>query len=132
VILKRSPRRQLTRWVVAALLAAFIPAAKPALAQSGDTSLIIYVKDAPSGKPIFQARLTLLFNKKGGKMKKRGTISYSAKTNPQGRYRFTEIPFGTVRLIVTAKNHQTLSQDFQLTKTNQVINITLKPPHALL
>ncbi|MGH9453647.1 MAG: carboxypeptidase-like regulatory domain-containing protein, partial [Terriglobia bacterium] len=104
-----------------------------ALAQSGyGTSLIIYVKEASNNHPIFQARLTLQFNNHGGKLRKRGLITYNAKTNPQGRYRFTGIPFGTIRLIVTAQNHQTFSHEFQVTKNNQVINVKLKPPHPLL
>ena len=105
----------------------------PAREQSaGDTSVIVTVEDASSKHPIFQARLTLQFNKKGGKLRNRGLIEYSAKTNPQGHYRFTHIPFGTMRLIVTAQNHQTFSEEFELTKPNQVIDVKMKPPHALL
>ncbi|MGH9430046.1 MAG: carboxypeptidase-like regulatory domain-containing protein [Terriglobia bacterium] len=128
----RSGRIRFTAWAVAAILVGLLTG-KPALAQSGNgSSLIIYVREASNEHPIFQARLTLQFNKHGGRLKKRGLIEYSAKTNPQGRYRFTDIPLGTIRLIVTATDHQTFSQEFQLTKTNQVINVKLKAPHPLL
>ncbi|HUY12334.1 MAG TPA: carboxypeptidase-like regulatory domain-containing protein [Terriglobia bacterium] len=128
----RSARRQFMGWGAAILFASLL-AGKPARGQSGDdTSLIVSVTDASSNHPIFQARLTLQFNKKGGKLKNRGLIEYSAKTNPQGHYRFTHIPFGTMRLIVTAQNHQTFSEEFQLTKPNQVIAVKMKPPHPLL
>ncbi len=130
--LTRPARRQFIGWAAAVVLVGLL-AGEPALGQSGDeTSLIVYVRDASTQQPVFQARLTLQFNKNGGKLKKRGLIQYSAKTNPQGRYRFTNIPFGTIQLIVTAHNHQTFSEQFQLTKANQVINIKLKPPHPLI
>jgi hypothetical protein len=127
-----SRRRWLASWMFVLLLVG-LGVARPALAESrGDTSLIVYVRDASTNQPIFQARLTLQFNKHGGKLKKRGLVEYSAKTNPQGRYRFTGIPYGTIRLIVTAKKHQTYSQELELRNANQVISIKLKGPHPLL
>ena len=107
----------------------------PARAESVEhTNLSIVVKDAETGQPINQARLTLQFREPGKKLKPKlpHHLSYSAKTNPQGRYRFTNIPKGTVRIIVTADQHQALGKDFELERDNQVIEVLLKKPQPLL
>ncbi len=98
------------------------------------TALTVVVTDAESGQPISQARLTLQFTQAGNamKLKRSKTLSYSAKTNPQGRYKFPEIPMGTIRLIVTAERHQSFSKEFELEKENQVIEVKLKKPQPLL
>jgi carboxypeptidase family protein len=98
------------------------------------TNLFVVVKDAETGQPINQARLTLQFREPGKKLKPKlpHRLSYSAKTNPQGRYRFTNIPKGTVRLIVTADQHQALGKDYELERDNQVIEVLLKKPQPLL
>jgi Carboxypeptidase regulatory-like domain len=117
---------------MAAVLAALIVSPAVRAQSAPGNYLIIDVKDARTKKPIFQARLTLQFNEHGGKLRKHGLIAYSAKTNLKGRYRFTGIPFGTLRLIVTAPDHQTWSEEFQFTKNNQVVRLKLKPPHPLV
>lgn len=98
------------------------------------TTLSVVVKDAETGQPINQARLTLQFREPGKKLKPKlpHRLSYSAKTNLQGRYRFTNIPKGTVRLIVTADQHRTFGNDFELERDNQVIEVLLKKPQPLL
>ncbi len=98
------------------------------------TSLYVQVNDAETGQPIYQARLTLQFREPGSKMrlKRSKLLSYSAKTNNQGRYRFTEIPKGTVRLIVTSEHHQTFSKEFEIEQDNQVLEAKLKKPQPLL
>jgi len=93
-------------------------------------NVTVLVKDAESGKPINQARLTLQFHEPGKIRHK--LIAYSAKTNAQGRYRFTLIPKGTVRLIVTSEQHQTFSKEFELDENNQVLEVKLKTPQPLL
>lgn len=97
------------------------------------TSFQVVVTDAATGKPINQARLTLQFvvpaEKPFGHNKK---IAYSAKTNPQGKYKFIDIPKGTIRLIVTADRHQSFGKDFELEHENQIIEVKLKKPQPLL
>ena len=92
-------------------------------------SLTIVVKEADTGDGISQARLTLTFRQPG---KLHHTVSYGAKTNPQGRYRFTNIPKGTVRLIVTAEHHQSYGKEIELEEDNQVIEVKLKKPQPML
>jgi hypothetical protein len=98
------------------------------------TDFTVVVKEADSGEPIFQARLTLQFNESGSAVKlRRGkNITYSAKTNAQGRYKFTGIPKGTIRLLVTADRHQSYGEELELTEDNQVIEVKLRKPQPLL
>jgi hypothetical protein len=98
------------------------------------TAVYVVVKDAKTGDPIANARLTLQFHEPGGvaRLKRPKMISYSAKTNPQGRYKFTRIPKGTIRLLVTADHHQTFGQEFEVEKDNQVIEVKLRKPQPLL
>lgn len=98
------------------------------------TSVQVVVKDAETGQPINQAHLTLQFREPGSKVKLQRSklLSFSAKTNPQGRCRFTGIPKGTIRLIVTAENHQTFGKEFELEQDNQVIEVKLKKPQPVL
>jgi hypothetical protein len=107
----------------------------PATSRAVDlTSLTVVVNDAETGKPLSQAHLTLEFRQPGdpGKLKPSKFLSYSAKTNPQGRYRFVDIPKGPVRLIVTAERHQALSKNFDVQQDNPVLEVTLKKPQPLL
>jgi len=98
------------------------------------TNLTVVVKDAETDQPISQARLTLQFREPGKKFKPKIAhhLSFSAKTNNQGRYRFTQIPKGPVHLIVTADRHQALGKDFDVEKDNQVLEVELKKPQPLL
>lgn len=98
------------------------------------TNVNVLVKDAETGQPINQARLTLQFHQPGSvvKLQRSKPLAYSAKTNPQGRCRFTNIPKGTLHLIVTAERHQTFGKDFELEQDNQVIEVKLKKPQPLL
>ncbi len=98
------------------------------------TSVHVLVKDAETGQPIQHARLTLEFREPGSKpkLKRSKLLAFSAKTNPQGRYRFTNIPKGTIRLVVTAERHQSFGKEIELEQDNQVIEIALKKPQPLL
>jgi hypothetical protein len=93
-----------------------------------ELSVNVVVKEADTGEAISQARLTLTF--KSGKLHR--TISYGAKTNAQGRYRFTDIPKGTVHLFVTAERHQSYGKEIELEEDNQVIEVKLKKPQPQL
>ena len=88
----------------------------------------IVVKEAETGEVISQARLTLTF--KSGKL--HHVVSYGAKTNAQGQYRFTNIPKGTVHLFVTAERHQSFGKEIELEQDNQTIEVKLKKPQPQL
>jgi len=106
----------------------------PKAGENDRTTIQVVVTDAESGKPINQARLTLQFHEPASTMfvKHSKMISYSAKTNPQGHCRFTEIPKGTVRLLVTADNHMSFGKNFEITKENQELECKLKKPQPQL
>jgi hypothetical protein len=94
-------------------------------------SVNVFVKDATSDQPIAFARLTLQYQKEA-KMKRDKTISLSAKTNTQGRYKFVNIPKGTVRLMVIADQRQTYGQEIEIEQDNQLIEVKLRKPQPLL
>ena len=97
-------------------------------------NLTVAVTDAQTDRPINQARLTVEFTEPGdpSKLRRSKKLSYSAKTNAQGHYKFPSLPKGTIRLIVTAERHQTFSKEFELEKEDQVIEVKLKKPQPLL
>jgi len=104
----------------------------PARAETDErTSVTVLVKDAATDQPLPNARLTLMF-KEPRKLKRDKGLSYSAKTNPQGRYKFVHIPKGTIHLVVTAERHQSFGQDFELEQDDQVVEVKLKKPQPLL
>ncbi|MGH9327389.1 MAG: hypothetical protein ACRD2B_11995 [Terriglobia bacterium] len=93
------------------------------------TTLYVLVTDAKTSQPIFQAHLTLQFpnpDSRTGKL-----ISYSAKTDIRGKYKFSFIPMGEVFLVVTAQDHQSLGRRFQITQENQTIAVKLRKPQPL-
>jgi carboxypeptidase family protein len=98
------------------------------------TSVTVVVKEADTGQPINQAHLTLQFRQPGNpsRLKLPKRLAFSAKTNSQGRYKFTDIPKGTVRLLVTADRHQSFGKDFEVSEDNQVLEVKLKKPQPLL
>lgn len=127
---------RLHRWVVVLSLAgvaalALAPFASQAFAVN-QTSLRIRVTDKSSGDPIFQARLTLEFLQPGGFMKRSKWISYSAKTDKEGEYKFVDIPEGPIRLFVTAPDHEAFGQSYKLRKDNQLIEVKLRKPQPVL
>jgi len=123
--------RNLTLVLVSCLgIVGFTPRAESA----ERTNVNIVVKDAGTDQPIYQARLTLQFREPASKIKLQRSkpSAYSAKTNAQGRYRFTNIPKGTIHLIVTSEQHQSFGKDFELEQDNQVIEVKLRKPQPLL
>jgi hypothetical protein len=129
--MRRSNHLRFRIWIfVGAATLLFCGASKPAQQPPiPQFSVTVVVKDAEGGDPISQARLTLTFRQPG---KLHRTVSYGAKTNPQGRYRFTNIPKGTVHLFVTADHHQSFGKEIELEEDNQVIEVKLKKPQPLL
>ena len=105
------------------------PAQQQQPQQTPEFDLIVIVKEADTGNAISQARLTLTFRQPG---KLHRTVSYGAKTNAQGQYRFTNIPKGTVHVFATAEHHQTFGKEIELEEDNQVVEVKLKKPQPLL
>jgi len=121
-------------WVCAAAVLLLTYVASAGAESASRTSLHIVVVDADTGQPINQARLTLQFREPGSpvKLKRSKPISYNAKTNAQGKCRFTNIPKGTIHLIVTAERHQSSGKDYELEQDNQAIEVKLRKPQPLL
>jgi hypothetical protein len=91
------------------------------------------VKTADTDQPVFQARLTLQFRTPGkGTLARAKPITYSAKTNSQGRYTFTNIPKGAIHLFVTAEHRQSYGKELELTEDNQLVEVKLRKPQPLL
>jgi Carboxypeptidase regulatory-like domain len=116
--------------VAGCLIVAGLVAAAQARAED-ETNIHVVVKDAKSGDPIFQAHLTLQF-REGGKLKRDKWISYSAKTDKQGKYVFRHINKGAIRLMVTAPEHQTFGKEYEIEKDNPVIEVSLRKPQPML
>jgi hypothetical protein len=128
-------KRRLILGLASAAALLFSSFQSPARTESGGrTSVTVLVTDAETGQPIPQARLTFQFREPGSKVKLKlpRSLSYSAKTNLQGRYRFVDIPKGTVHVIATAERHQSLGKDYEVEEDNQVIEVKLKLPQPLL
>jgi hypothetical protein len=124
------PHLRFQTWIFVGAAILLCGVCKPAQQQAiPELSLTAVVKEADTGDPVSQARLTLTFRQPG---KLHRIISYSAKTNAQGRYRFTNIPKGTIRLLVTADRHQSFGKEIELEEDNQVIEVKLKKPQPLL
>jgi uncharacterized GH25 family protein len=118
-------------FLVGLMLACLVAAQSPARAAEGErTNVHVVVTDRETGKPIFQARLTLIFEEKSStlKVKHSKPISFSAKTDLKGRYRFTDIPKGTVRLLVTSERHASFGKDIEIDQDNQEILVKMKKP----
>ena len=125
-----------TRALIASLvLAAATFCATIGRAQEQQPNLItitVVVTDAKTEKPVNQAHLTLVFREKLGKALRFKTLSYSAKTDAQGRGRFVYVPEGTVQLMVTNEGYQAFGRDFEVSKDHATLEVKLKPPQSLL
>ncbi|MGA3328532.1 MAG: carboxypeptidase-like regulatory domain-containing protein [Terriglobia bacterium] len=125
-------------WVATSLLL-FTSLSRSTHAQGGKpssetTNMTVVVKETDTGQPISQARITLQFTVPGGAARfgKPQKLTYNAKTDSQGRYKFMDINKGTIVLSVTAPNHQSYGKELQLDKDNQVFEIKLKKPQPLI
>ncbi|MGH9469493.1 MAG: carboxypeptidase-like regulatory domain-containing protein [Terriglobia bacterium] len=125
-------RRKNARWLlllIAALSVAAVWVSAASRKSAPLTSITVLVTDAVSNKPVFQARLTLQFRDPSSRRGK--TLSYSAKTDTKGKYRFSFIPMENVYLIVTAPDHQTFGKQFAITQDGQVLSVKLHRPQPL-
>lgn len=96
------------------------------------TTVRVQVKDAVSGKPIYQAHLTLRFREQGGFMRRSKIISYTNKTDKNGWGLFPVVPKGVITLMVTAPDHNTFGKEFKITRDNQHIEVKLQKPKPVL
>ncbi len=105
-----------------------------ARADQPSSTLFIKVTDASTGKPIYQAQLTLQFRMKEGKAIFRHAkwFSYTGKTDVKGICKFEDVGQGPIVLMVTATNHQSYGKKLKFDKSNQLIAVKLRKPHALL
>ena len=119
------------KWPALSTALVWLALSAPAVARKQPplVNLTVLVTDHATHKPVFQAHLTLQFRDPHSRFGK--VISYSAKTNLQGEYKFNFIPMETVYLIVTASKHQTLGNSSQITQDNQVIHVELRRPQPL-
>lgn len=119
---------------MAALFAAVVSAGMPSrLAAATDmTTVHVQVNDAQTGDPIYQARLTLRFRESGRFMRRSKIISYTSKTDKNGKAQIPVVPMGTITLMVTAPDHNTFGKEFEITKQNQKIEVKLQKPHPVL
>lgn len=116
----------------AGALALFLTATAIRSAAAESPKLTVKVTDAKSGDPIFQASLTLEFHLAGGFMKHSKWISYSAKTDKKGEYKFSTVPEGPIRLFVTAPDHQAFGHSYKFDKDHQTIEVKLRKPQPML
>jgi hypothetical protein len=125
-----------TRALIAGLvLAAATFCAAIGQAQQQQPNLItitVVVTDAKTEKPVNQAHLTLIFKEKLGNALRFKTLSYSAKTDAQGRGRFVYVPEGTVQLMVTNEGYEAFGREFEVTKDHATLEVKLKAPQPLL
>lgn len=119
---------------MAALFAAVVSVGMPSrLAAATDmTTVHVQVNDAQTGDPIYQARLTLRFRESGRFMRRSKIISYTSKTDKNGKAQIPVVPMGTITLMVTAPDHNTFGKEFEITKQNQKIEVKLQKPHPVL
>lgn len=116
------------------LLAVVIAMAMPSTLLAGVQMTTVHVKvqDSQSGEPIYQAHLTLRYRKPGRFMRHSKIISYTSKTDKDGKGQFPFVPMGAITLMVTAPNHNTFGKEYEITKENQLIEVKLQKPHPVL
>ena len=102
------------------------------LAAAQKTTVRVQVNDAKTGDPIFQAHLTLRYRVPGAFMRRTKIVSYTAKTDKNGKSQFPVVPKGTITLMVTAPDHKTFGKEVEITKDDQLIEVKLEKPHEVL
>ena len=122
-----------TSFLLFAGLSRSAPAEDPRVGHE-PTNMVVIVKEAATGEPISQARVTLQFTVPHGPAypSKGKQISYNAKTDSQGRCKLFGINKGTIVLMVTAPAHQTYGKELQLEKEDQVFEVKLKKAQPLI
>ncbi len=95
------------------------------------TKLRIEVKNL-AGKPIERASVVVRFagSRSVAKLGKKVITSWEVRTNQEGVAKIPELPQGSIRIQVIAKDYQTFGQTFEVTEPEKTVEIQLKPPQA--
>ncbi len=123
---------------VLALAAGLLSLAGGAALHADSPNLVtvnVVVTDSQTGRPVNQAHLTLIFQSPrdpNNAFKRAKTISYTGKTDAEGRCRFVYIPEGSVKLMATEDRHQAFGQTFEVDKDHSTLEVKMKPPQPLL
>jgi hypothetical protein len=84
-----------------------------------------------NGKPVDRAAVTVRFKQGRHKLKlTKIQRDWELRTSQEGVAKIPAIPKGEVQIFVTAKNHQTFGQVFEIEEDERVIAVVLKPPQA--
>ena len=107
------------------LLASGLP-----LLAADQTRLEIHVVNE-NGKPVDRAAVTVRFKQGRHKLKlTKIQRSWELRTTQAGIARIPTLPKGNITIFVTAKNHQTFGDTFEVEEDERTIQIVLKPPQA--
>jgi len=94
------------------------------------TKLEIHVKNE-DGKPVDRAAVTVRFKKGINPIKMRKIQkAWELRTTQEGVAKIPQIPKGQITIFVTAKNHQTFGDTFDINEDERLIEVVLKPPQA--
>src|SRR5262249_17249158 len=94
------------------------------------TKLEIHVTNE-NGRPVERAAVTVKFKQGRDKIKlTKIQRDWELRTTQEGVAKIPAIPKGKVLIMVTAKNHQTFGETFEVSQDEQIIEVVLKPPQA--
>jgi uncharacterized GH25 family protein len=108
------------------LPALFLLASLP-LAAADKTKLEIHVIN-DLGKPISNASVIVKFVSGRSVILTKVRTTWELRTSQEGIVKIPEIPQGTMRIQVIAKNYQTFGQMFDINEAEKTVEIQLKPP----
>ena len=124
--MKRSPIRRLISLAVFAFIVAGNLAARAA--DDDNSRLILQVLREEDKKPVASAHVVVHFVSGRKMLVKKKRISWEAQTNRRGELVLDDIPRGQVKIQIIAKGFQTYGDQHELTKPEEQLTITLKPP----
>lgn len=102
-----------------------IIAAGPAMSK-----VTVHVTSAETGKPVDRANVVIHLEKGRSPMRfyKKMVTNWETSTNQEGNVSLPEIPQGTIRVQVIAKNFQTFGDRMEVNQDVQTLDIKLNPP----
>lgn len=125
-------------WVVTSSLLFIVPSgatyAQTENPTTETTNMTVVVKDYDTGEPLSQAHVTLQFSvpRSQAVPRKPKQVSYSAKTDAQGRCKLAGINKGPIVLTITADGRQAYGKELKLERDNQVFEVRMKKPQPLI
>jgi len=101
-----------------------------ALAGPPMSKVTIRVVSAETGKPLDRASVVITFIKGRNPMKfyKKMLTHWETQTNQDGKSTLPEIPQGTLRVQIIAKDFQTYGDTVDINQPEQTVEIKLNPP----